>query len=131
MTVNEAMLQVAKDFAKNNGYIEVSNHVIDAKTDSFWGNKVLGYESKTPILVNACKYIIPVWEDDLEQITTPKIYINMYWGKPRLFIGTPNKDAACITYKDNVCYEAQAFGKNGIELALKLKTEIDNLLAGI
>lgn len=129
MTVNEAMLKVAESEAKKYGYIEVSKDILDAKQDSFWGNRVMGYTSKTPVIITTCKYILPVFEDEKDESkSTRKIYIDMYWGKPRLGITQPDGTFVCLTYKDNVCSEVQAFRENGLKLALSIKEQIDNLL---
>ena len=129
MTVNEAMIKVAENEAKKYGYIEVSKDVLDAKQDSFWGNKVIGYTSKTPVIITTCKYILPVFEDEKEENKSiPKIFIDMHWGEPRIRITLPDGTAACLTYKNNVCNEVQAFRENGLKLALSIKEQIDNLL---
>lgn len=126
MTVNEAMLIIAEREAKRNGYIEVSRYNINAKNDKFWGNRMIGYDSKDPVIIKACKYIIPTWEE--EEKSVPMIRIDMNWGLPRLTLYYPDKSMVCLTYKDNICSEAQAFGENGLKLALSIKEQIDYLI---
>lgn len=122
MTVNEAMLIVAEKEAKKYGYIEVSKGVLDAKKDIFWGNKMLGLTSKEPIIIKTCKYILPVFEEEQEpNKSNPRILIDMYWGEPRIRISLPDDTAACLTYKNNVCNEVQAFKENGIKLTEEQK----------
>ena len=95
MDANQAMLIVAEQAAKDFGFIEVSKHRIDAERDLFWGNKMIGIESRLksgkPVIVDACKYIIPQFEEDRDKNKrTPRIQIDMHWGKPRLGIDLPN-----------------------------------------
>lgn len=123
------MLIVAEQVAKEQGYIEVSKHVIDASRSSFWGNVALSATSKTPVLVSSCKYILPMFEEDKDpKKRRPKVEIDMYWGLPRLGIDLPDGTFCCLTYRKGICSEAQAFGEKGIEFALTIKNRIDYLL---
>lgn len=129
MEVNQAMLIVAEQTAKEHGYIEVSNHIIDAKRDWFWGNQVLAAkalaEGKEAIKVQACLYVLPQFEEDKDTSKRrPKIQIDMHWGKPRLGIDLPDGTSCFLTYKDNICNEAQAFGEKGLTFALAIKEKI-------
>ena len=133
MKANQAMLSVAEQAARDFGYIEVSRHQIDAEKDSFCGNKVIGINAKLnggePVVVNACKYIIPVFDEDKDKSkTTPRISIDMHWGNPRLNIYLPSGASCCLTYKNDICSEAQAFGERGLEFALCIKEKIDYLI---
>lgn len=134
MTVNDAMLKVAKSMADLYGYITVDEPTKhDALKDSFWGNQALGIEalsSNSKVEVITCRYIIPTFEEEKEfgANGTPRISIDMHWGKPRLHVSLPDKTFACITYRDGECREVQAFGPRGLELATSLKTQIDQLL---
>lgn len=130
MTVNEAMLIVAEREAKKYGYIEVSKDVLDARNDSFWGNKYVGLMSKDPVTINRCRYIYPIFEEERDKNKMqPSIKIDMYYGRPRLNVCKPDGTFTCITYKDNVCSETQTFKENGLELALEIKKQIDELLS--
>lgn len=133
MDANQAMLIVAEQAAKDFGFIEVSKHQIDAERDLFWGNKMIGIESRLkngkPVILDACKYIIPQFEEDRDKNKrTPRIQIDMHWGKPRLGIDLPNGTSCFLTYKDNLCTEAQAFGDKGLAFALCIKDKIDYLI---
>lgn len=126
---NQAMLIVAEQTAKELGYIETSKHTINALRDSFWGNIKKGIESDRPLEVAACKYILPLFEDEgLNYYRKPKIWIDMHWGSPRLSICRTDGTFCCLTYKDGGCAEAQAFGEKGLELALSVKSRIDYLI---
>ena len=129
MTENQAMLIVAEQVAKENGYIEVSKHIIDASRDWFWGNKVLSVMAGKPLMITACKYILPMFEDEKDESKRrPKIEIDMHWGKPRLGIDLTDGTFCCLTYKDGICSEAQAFGEKGLAFALSIKDRIDYLI---
>lgn len=133
MEANQAMLIVAEQAAKDFGFIEVNKHRIDAELDSFWGNKVIGIKARLkgerPVIVNACEYIIPQFEEDRDKNKrTPRIQIDMHWGKPRLGIDLPNGTSCFLTYKDDLCIEAQAFGDKGLTFALCIKDKIDYLI---
>lgn len=130
METNQAMLSVAEQAAKDFGFIEVSKHRIDALKDTFWGNNVIGAKAfmkgEKPVFVDACKYILPRFEED--SIAPHRIYIDMHWGNPRLHINLPSGVSCCLTYKDGICSEAQAFGDRGLEFALCIKDKIDYLI---
>lgn len=126
--VNAAMLIVAKQLAEKNGYIDLGCNIIDAKRSWFWANRFIAETSNEPVRICSCKYILPVWEDEIENKRRPKIEIDMFWGLPRLIIDLPDGTMACITYKDGICSDVQAFGENGIALATSLKEEIDYYL---
>lgn len=123
------MLIVAEQVAKEYGYIEVGKNVINARNDGFWVNRFLGVTSSEPICVSSCKYILPLFEEDKDsKKRRPKIEIDMYWGKPRLGIDLSDGTFCCLTYRDNICSEAQAFGERGLAFALSIKERIDYLL---
>lgn len=123
------MLIVAEQVAKEYGYIEVGKSIINARNDSFWANRFLGVTSSEPIYVSTCKYILPIFEEDKDlKKRRPKIEIDMYWGKPRLGIDLSDGTFCCLTYRDNICSEAQAFGERGLAFALSIKERIDYLL---
>lgn len=128
MTVNESMLIVAKKLAKRYGYIEVYQDILNARNDKFWGNKFIGLTSSKPVIINRCKYILPIFEgEENKKKCRPKIEIDMHWGNPRINVALPDGTFACLTYKDNIFTEAQAFEDNGLKLALLIKEEIDSL----
>lgn len=132
MDANQAMLIVAERTAKEYGYIEVSKHQIDAIRDTFWGNQYLGVKAMmegVKITVDSCLYIKPQFEEDKdENKRRPRIYIDMHFGKPRLCIDLPGGTSCFLTYRENICSEAQAFGNNGLALALSIKDKIDYLI---
>lgn len=133
MTVNEAMLVVAKKLASEWGYIEVSTFNINAIKDSFWGNQAIGlqayYEKKPEVIVSACKYIYPLFDFEQEKgQRAPRIEIDMHFGKPRLSVWKRDNTFACLTYKDGVFSEGQAFYEKGPELLMELKKSIDELI---
>lgn len=132
MDANQAMLLVAENTAKEYGYIEVGKRTIDAMKDNFWGNNYLGVKAMMEgysITVESCKYIIPMFEEDRDKVSRrPKIEIDMHFGKPRLGIDLPGGTSCFLTYRDNICTEAQAFGNNGLAFALSIKDKIDYLI---
>lgn len=129
MTENQAMLIVAEQTAKALGYIEVSKHSLNALRDRFWGNRAIATMSDKPVVITACKYILPIFEEEKdENKRRPKIEIDMFWGKPRLGIDLPDGTFCCLTYKDGICSEAQAFGERGLAFALSIKDRIDYLI---
>lgn len=133
MKANQAMLSVAEQAAMDFGYIELSKHRIDALKDTFCGNNVIGAKAlmkgENPVTVDACKYILPVFEEDKDRgKATPRISIDMHWGNPRLNIYLPSGASCCLTYKNDICSEAQAFGERGLEFALCIKEKIDYLI---
>lgn len=133
MTVNEAMLIVAKKLASEWGYIEDSTFNINAIKDCFWGNQAIGlqafYENKPEVIVSACKYISPMFDFEKEDgKRSPSIEIDMHFGKPRLSVRNRDNTFACLTYKDGVFSEGQAFYEKGPELLMELKKSIDDLI---
>lgn len=132
MEANQAMLKVAELTARWYGFIEVSKHTINAERDSFWGNKLLGAKARREgytLEIQSCKYIYPQFEEEKgESKRRPKIEIDMHFGEPRLGIDLPGGTSCFLTYRDNICSEAQAFGDKGIALALSVKEKIDYLI---
>lgn len=129
MTENQAMLAVAEQVAREQGYIEVSRHTMNALRDKFWGNRALAAISQKPVEITACRYILPIFEGEKdENKRRPKIEIDMFWGRPRLGIDLPDGTFCCLTYKDGICSEAQAFGDKGLAFALSIKEKLDYLL---
>lgn len=134
MTVNEAMLKVAQSIAQLYGYIEVNvGSKIDALKDSFWGNRLKGldaFHNGEKREVETCHYIIPILDEEKDEYTSvPCINIDMFYGRPRLHVRLPDKTFACLTYENGKCSEAQAFGSQGLELAISLKSQIDQLIS--
>lgn len=134
MTVNEAMLKVAEEYAGKFGYIEVSKHRIDGTKDSFWGNRSLAIISKTEegkdLVIDGCKYILPILDTEQEEGNSrpPRIQIDMHWGLPRLLVCKPDLTFAGLTYKDGMFSEGQAFRNEGPELLMELKSRIDEMI---
>lgn len=52
MTENEAMLIVAEQVAKEQGYIEVSKNAHNALRDRFWGNRAVAAMAGKPVVIN-------------------------------------------------------------------------------
>lgn len=129
MTENQAMLVVAEQTAKELGYIEVSKNAHNALRDRFWGNRAVAAMAGKPVVITTCKYILPMFEEDKDDSKRrPKIEIDMFWGRPRLGIDLPDGTFCCLTYKNGICSEAQAFGEKGIAFALSIKERIDYLI---
>ncbi|MBW9276708.1 hypothetical protein [Bacteroides fragilis] len=125
MEINEAMLIVAEEVARELDYIEVSKNVIKGFQDDFWGNRAIAADKQ----VKSCLYILPQWDGEKdERKRSPKIKIDMYWGKPRLGIDYPDGSFCCLTYKDGKVSEAQAFGENGLSRAVEIQQRIDKLI---
>lgn len=125
MEVNEAMLIVAEEVARELGYIDAGRKIIEGSKDWFWGNREMAADKQ----VIACKYILPQWEGEKdENKRSPKIEIDMYWGNPRLGIDYPDGSFCCLTYKDGNVSEAQAFKENGLSHALDIKQRVDKLI---
>lgn len=79
-----------------------------------------------PVVITTCKYILPMFEEDKDDSKRrPKIEIDMFWGRPRLGIDLPDGTFCCLTYRDGICSEAQAFGDKGIAFAASIKEKID------
>ena len=126
MTENEAMLIVAEQVAKEQGYIEVSKNAHNALRDRFWGNRAVAAMAGKPVVITTCKFILPMFEEDKDDSKRrPKIEIDMFWGRPRLGIDLPDGTFCCLTYKDGICSETQAFGDKGIAFAASIKEKID------
>nr|UVY16818.1 MAG: hypothetical protein [Bacteriophage sp.] len=129
MTENQAMLVVAEQTAKELGYIEVSKNAHNALRDRFWGNRAVAAMAGKPVVITTCKYILPIFEGEKdENKRRPKIEIDMFWGRPRLGIDLLDGTFCCLTYKDGICSEAQAFGEKGLAFALSIKERIDYLI---
>lgn len=123
------MLVVAEQTAKKLGYIEVSKNSHNALRDRFWGNRAVAAMAGKPVVITTCKYILPIFEGEKdENKRRPKIEIDMFWGRPRLGIDLSDGTFCCLTYKDGICSEAQAFGEKGLAFALSIKEKIDYLI---
>lgn len=123
------MLVVAEQTAKELGYIEVSKNAHNALRDRFWGNRAVAAMAGKPVVITTCKYILPIFEGEKdENKRRPKIEIDMFWGRPRLGIDLSDGTFCCLTYKDGICSEAQAFGEKGLAFALSIKEKIDYLI---
>lgn len=108
------MLVVAEQTAKKLGYIEVSKNSHNALRDRFWGNRAVAAMAGKPVVITTCKYILPMFEEDKDDSKRrPKIEIDIFWGRPRLGIDLPDGTFCCLTYRDGICSEAQAFGDKG------------------
>lgn len=125
MNINEILLTVADEIARDNGYILTEERVIIGKNDWFWGNKV-GFPNTQ---VKSRTYILPAWEEEQEgeDYFTRKIYLDMYWGKPRIHVKYPDGAFCCLTYSNDGCIEAQAFSPIGLKKALWIQEKIDKL----
>lgn len=124
MNANEAMLKVAKSMAELYGYViqYEEGAKLRALDDDFWGNKAAGYEAKErgeELAILTCKYVSPKTEK-------AKIDIDMHFGNPRLNVSMPdNETFACLTYKGDELSASQSFGRNGLGLAMLIKSQID------
>lgn len=132
MEANKAMLIVAEELAFKHGYILVDEFEIDALKDSFWGNVVKGVKAKLAgksLILKSCKYIFPQFEEDRdEKNRKPRITIDMHFGNPRLNVDMPDGNSCFLTYRDEICTEAQAFGEKGLHLGLLVKDKVDYLI---
>lgn len=125
MEINEAMLIVAEEVARELGYIDAGKEVIEGKNSSFWGNREFAADKQ----VKSCLYILPQWEGESdEKKRKPEIEIDMFWGRPRLGIDYPDGSFCCLTYKDGKVSEAQAFGENGLSRAVEIQQRIEKLI---
>lgn len=125
MEVNEAMLIVAEEVARELGYINTGKGVIEGNNSSFWGNREF-YADKQ---VKFCKYILPQWEGEKDESKrSPKIAIDMHWGNPRLGIDYPDGSFCCLTYESGKLSEAQAFKANGLSRAIDIEKRIEKLI---
>lgn len=125
MEVNEAMLIVSEEVARELGYIEIGKEVIEGKNSSFWGNREFAADKQ----VKSCLYILPQWEGEKdENKRKPKVKIDMHWGNPRLGIDYPDGSFCCLTYKNGKVSEAQAFNEKGLSHALDINQRINKLI---
>ena len=65
--VNAAMLVVAKNLSEQLGYIDLGLTVLDASRSWFWANRLIAATSKEPVRVVSHKYILPLWEDEIDE----------------------------------------------------------------
>lgn len=63
MEVNEVMLIVAEEVARELGYIDAGKEVIEGKNSSFWGNREFAADKQ----VKSCLYILPQWEGESDE----------------------------------------------------------------
>lgn len=126
MTINEAMLAVAEEIAREYGYILIDESIILGKNHWFWGNK----RHYPGVQVKSRTYILPVWEEehDIPNYIGCKIYIDMYWGTPRIDVTYPDGSCCCLSFNAENRVDAQAFGNVGLEKAVDLKNAILELV---
>lgn len=137
ITVNDAMLKVAKEVAQRYDYIEVDEcSSFDLMKSSFWGDVAVALaaeEHGKSHVLKVCKYILPAFEREEGEIMrgcNGRAYasIDSYFGKPRLNVSLPDKTFVAITYTNGICSDVQAFGERGIQLAASLKFRLDELV---
>ena len=128
---NKAMLRFAKEYAKENWYLEGWQ-----KPDDFWGN---AYDKQLhpdkPQVVPVC-YVAPIFEEDKEELyhwKIPRTEIDSHFGQPRLNVVDREQNFCCLSYDrdTNEFKEAQAWGKDGLKLATSVKNHIDLFIQAI
>lgn len=127
MNINQILLTIADEIARENGYIMIDEKLIIGKNDWFWGNRKAWPNAQ----VLARTYILPAWEDEQERqdYSTNKVYLDMHWGNPRIHVRYPDGISCCLTYRntDNSCSEVQAFGSTGLTKASYIQNKINEL----
>ena len=130
MSVNDAMIKVAKEVAQRYGYIEVDEcSTFNLMNSAFWGDVAVALAAKEygkPHVIKVCKYILPAFEREEGEIMrgcNGRAYVSIdpYFGKPRLNVSLSDRTFVAMTYTDGVCSDVQAFGERALQLAVSLK----------
>lgn len=137
--LNEAMVMVARWYARYFGYIEIEDREVDVlKEDKFWGNVALA--SKFAMDSNFQKrftyhkvlFVQPLFEDEKpEGKRIGKIEIDLLFGSPRLSVYYPSYintgEMVNLTYEPETLelQESQVWGKNGFDYGVNLKGMVD------
>lgn len=124
---NMAMLQFAKDYAELHGYLEGW-----VKPD-FRGNVYDRLKNPDAPEVIRVSYVLPVFEEDKEEMSfwdIPRIMIDNFWGKPKLCVTDLESNFCCLAYdrETNSFAEAQVWGKDGFDLAIHTKVELERII---
>ena len=101
MSVNDAMIKVAKEVAQRYGYIEVDEcSTFNLMNSAFWGDVAVALAAKEygkPHVIKVCKYILPAFEREEGEIMrgcNGRAYVSIdpYFGKPRLNVSLSHFD---------------------------------------
>lgn len=133
--VNQALLQVAREVARNYGYIETDHHVEDLTLHKFWGTSfyyVKKYlETHIAQTFESVCYSYPIFEDELdEKKARPKIELRVRFANPRIDIRFPDGGFIGLEYnpESHEFEEAQIFGESGYWKLPVIKERIEQLI---
>lgn len=133
--VNQALLQVANEIAREYGYIETDRKIENLMLSDFWGTRFQAVKyyfnfHKIPEF-ESVRYSYPVWEDDLdEKKRRPKITFRVRFANPRIDIDFPDGGYVGLEYSPASCSfeEAQIFGESGYRKLPVIKERIEQLI---
>ncbi len=122
---NKAMLRFAEEYARENWYLEGWQ-----RPDDFWGNACDRRLHPDKPQVVRVSYVAPVFDEDREGLSywkVPRVEIESNFGQPRLCVVDRSGNFCCLSYdRDTGAFkEAQAWGKDGLSLAVSVKSHID------
>lgn len=125
---NMAMLIFAKEYAELNGYLEGW-----VRPDDFWGNKYDRIKNPEAPEVIPVSYVLPMFDTDKEEKyywDIPRVKIDNFWGKPRINVVDREENFCCLAYdrETNSFTEAQVWKKNGFDLALSVKAQLERII---
>lgn len=141
--LNEAMVRVARWYARYFGYIEIEDREVDVlKEDKFWGNVALATKFamdsnfQKRFTYHKVLFVQPLFEDEKpEGKRIGKIEIDLLFGSPRLTVYYPSYiktgEMVNLTYDPETLefQESQVWGKNGFDYGIYLKGRVDGAIA--
>jgi len=125
---NKAMLCFAAEYARMNWYLEGW-----LKPDDFWGNEYDRRLHPDKPQVVRVSYVAPVFEEDREELyywSIPRVEIDGHFGNPRICVVDRESNFCSLSYDRDTgeFKEAQAWGRNGIDLATSVKVQLDRII---
>ena len=122
--VNQALLQVANEIAREYGYIETDRKIENLMLSDFWGTRFQAVKyylnfHKIPEF-ESVRYSYPVWEDALR----------VRFANPRIDIDFPDGGYVGLEYSPASCSfeEAQIFGDSGYRKMPIVKERIEAII---
>lgn len=133
--VNEVMLQVAAEIARQYVYIETDHRIVNLIKSSFWGTSYWAIKSylktKEIPMFETVEYSYPVFEDDLDETKVrPRIELRVRFNRPRIDIHFPDGGFVGMEFKPETYEfaEAQIWNDEGFEKAPVIKHRIEELI---
>ena len=133
--VNEAMLKLASELAREFGYIETDSRVENLMRSDFWGtryNAALHYlKMREMLMFEVVRYSMPIFEGEKKDKTAhPRIELRVRFLNPRIDIHLPDGGYVGLEYSMESRHfeEAQIWKDSGFAKASAIKERLETLI---